>query len=215
MFRIVSIIAFLVTFLGIALHHIAFLSGLSEHRWGPLEILKKLVYLLTLLFLEQRLSLLGKLKKLVYLLTLLCFLILAVTGFYPAIVLGEELSGYLSVLHVTAGGVFAACLALLALMWAHQHRFNENDWPWLISLVRHDARGMFLPERSGLLRKICFWLIVILALPIMLSIVLSMFGLFGTAGPYFLADTHRYCALLFAMVAIVHIYLLVRRTNYE
>ena len=215
MFRIVSIVAFLVTFLGIALHHTAFLSGLSEYRWSPLEILKKLVYLLTLLFLKQRLSLLGKLKKLVYLLTLLCFLILVVTGFYPAIVLGEELSGYLSVLHITAGGVFAACLALLALMWAHQRRFNENDWPWLVNLVRHDARGMFLPERSGLLRKICFWLIVILALPVMLSIVLSMFPLFGTAGQHFFVTTHRYSALVFALVAIVHIYLLIRRTDYE
>jgi len=206
MFRIVSIIVFLVTFAGIAVRHIALPSGPVEHR-RRVGILKKLVYLLTLLFLEQRLSLLGKLKKLLYLLALFCFVVLAVTGFYPALVLGKELSGYLLMVHVTAGGVFAFCLAILALSWAHQYRFNENDWPWLQSLIRREARKKFLPETSDLVRKAAFWLIVLLALPVLLSTALSMFALFGTAGQHFLADTHRYSALAFALAAIVHTYL--------
>jgi len=210
MFRIVSIIAFLVTFAGITVHRIAFPSGPGEHR-RRVGILKKLVYLLTLLFLEQRLSLLGKSKKLLYLLAVVCFLVLGVAGFYPALVLGEELSGYLLMIHVTAGGVFAVCLAILALTSAHHYRFNENDWPWLGSLVRREARtNKFIPDNSELLRKAAFWLLVIAALPLMLSVVLSMFPIFGTAGQYFLADTHRYATLVFALVAIVHTYLIIQ-----
>jgi cytochrome b561 len=78
----------------------------------------------------------------------------------------------------------------LALMWAENRRFNKNDWPYL--------------------QKICFWLIIILAIPLILSIVLSMFPLFGTKGQEFLLDTHRYCALLLALVAIVYTYLIIR-----
>jgi cytochrome b subunit of formate dehydrogenase len=207
MFRTVSIIGFLVTFAAIALHHIASPSGLRGQWWRPINILKKLVYLLTLLFLEQRLSLLGKLKKLIYLLALLCFIVLAITGFYPAIVLGRHLSGYWLMLHVTFGGVFAACLAVLVLTWAHRYRFSEDDWPWLQSLVRRQAKNNFLPESSDLARKLAFWLVALLALPVMLSVVLSMFPLFGTQGQRLLAETHRYSALLFALVAIVHTYL--------
>jgi cytochrome b subunit of formate dehydrogenase len=210
MFRTVSIIGFLVTFAAIASHHIASTLGLRRQWWRPINILKKLVYLLTLLFLEQRLSLLGKLKKLIYLLALLCFIVLAITGFYPAIVLGRHLSGYLLMLHVTFGGVFAACLAVLVLTWAYRYRFSEDDWPWLQSLVRREAKNKFLPESSDLVRKLAFWLVALLALPVMLSVVLSMFPLFGTAGQHLLANTHRYTALVFALVVIVYTYLIVR-----
>ena len=209
MFRIVSIIGFLVTFAGIAVHHTGFPSGSREHQWRAVDVLRKLVYLLMLLFLERRLSLLGRLKKLLYLLALLCFVVLAVTGFYPVLVPGKELSAYLPIVHVAAGGVFAVCLAVLALSWAHQYRFNENDWPWLQSLIRRQTRQKFLPESSDLVHKAAFWLIVLLGLPVFLSIGLSMFALFGIVVQHYLVDTHRYTALLFALAAIVHTYLIV------
>jgi hypothetical protein len=49
-----------------------------------------------------------------------------------------------------------------------------------------------------------------LALPVILSVVLSMFPLFGTDGQEFLLNLHRYSALLLALVAIVHTYLIIR-----
>jgi len=48
-----------------------------------------------------------------------------------------------------------------------------------------------------------------LALPVILSIVLSMFPLFGTDGQEFLLQLHRYSALLFALVAIMYTYLVI------
>jgi cytochrome b subunit of formate dehydrogenase len=210
MFRTVSIVVFLITIGAVGLHYlIAWLR--SPKKGGAACIARGLVYLLTLLFLPQQLTLLGKFKKLVYLLAMLCVVVLAVTGFYPVLILGEHISGYLLMVHVTAGGVFAACLVLLAFTFAHSHCFNDKDWPWLTSLVRRQMqKSGLLPGNSDLVRKVCFWLLIILALPLMLSVVLSMFPLFGTAEQLLLADTHRYSTLAFAAVAIIHTYLIVR-----
>ncbi len=209
MFRIVSITGFAITFVGIAFHCVFFRPKLDdlfdkERRLRILDGLRVLVYLLTLLLPEQRFGILGVLRKLVYFVALLCFVVLAVNGFYPSVVLGEPISGYWLMLQVTAGGVFAACLAALAVMWAHRCRFDKSDWQRLRRLVWREAS-----ESSELGQKICFWLIIFLALPVILSIVLSMFPLFGTDGQEFLLQLHRYSALLFALVVIVHTYLII------
>ena len=219
MFRIVSITGFAITFVGIAFHCVFFRPKLDdlfdkERRLRILDGLRVLVYLLTLLLPEQRFGILGVLRKLVYFVALLCFVVLAVNGFYPSAVLGEPISGYYLMLQVTTGGVFAACLAVLAVMWAHRCRFNKSDWQQLQHLIRRKASESSelgqKPPSSALFAKICFWLIVLLALPVILSIVLSMFPLFGTDGQEFLLQLHRYSALLFALVAIVHTYLIIR-----
>ncbi|MBA7714943.1 hypothetical protein ES703_123976 [subsurface metagenome] len=219
MFRIVSIIGFVVTFVGIAVCCIAF-PCCKECGWRPGQILRRLVHLFTLLFVEQKLSLLGIFKKLVYLLALLCFCVLAVNGFFAAVVLGKSVSGYWIMLQTTAGGVFAVCVAILAVMWACRHRFNQSDWPGLqrilerITLAKRAGEEPLNRSQAnrvpGLGQKITFWLLVVLALPLILSMVSSMFTLFGTHWQELLLELHRYSALLFAMAAIMHIYLVIR-----
>jgi len=168
-----------------------------------------------LLFVEQKLSLLGIFKKLVYLVALLCFVILAVNGFFAAVVLEKSISGYWIMLQTTAGAVFAVCVAILAVMWARRHRFNEGDWPGLQRILERITLAKNAGEeplnRSGCLgQKITFWLLVVLALPLILSMVSSMFPLFGTHWQELLLEVHRYSALLFVLAAIVHIYLVIR-----
>ncbi len=174
-----------------------------------------MVHLFTLLFIEQKLSLVEVLRKLVYLLALLCFVVLAVNGFYAALVLGKSISGYWIMLQTTAGGVFAVCLAVLAVMWASRCRFTHSDWPWFERIVQRVTLVKSTGEEtqhksSGLGQKMTFWLIIILALPLILSIILSMFTLFGTHWQELLLGIHRYTALVFALVGIVHIYLVIR-----
>jgi len=214
MFRMISIIGFVVTFVGIAVCCIAF-PCCKECGARPGQILRRLVHLFTLLLLEQKLSLLGVFKKLVYLVALLCFCVLAVNGFFAAVVLEKSISGYWIMLQTTAGGVFAVCVAILAVMWARRHRFNESDWPGL----QHILERITLAKRAGeeplnksgrLGQKITFWLLVVLALPLILSMVSSMFPLFGTHWQELLLELHRYSALLFVLAAIVHIYLVIR-----
>jgi cytochrome b subunit of formate dehydrogenase len=210
MFRTLSIIVFLVPFAGIVLRQIALVYRSAGYPWRYDDVLKKLTYLLTLLLLQQRPSLLGRLKKLAYVLACICFLVLAFTGFYPPLVLGRHLSGHFPMVHVTVGGVFAVCLAILVLSWAHQHRFNESDLHKLQNFVRRKPDEDLAAWKFCVGQKTAFWLIALLALPLMLSIVLSMFPLFGMEGQHFLAEVHRYSALAFASVGIVHTYLTVQ-----
>ena len=238
MYQTISITTVAVTFVGIALHCIAFPFG-KERKFRPVKnlvdfltlvfieqklsfegVLRKLVYLFMLLFIKQKLSLVGVLRKLVYLLALLCFVVLAVTGFYPTIVLGEHISGYLVMVHATFSPIFAICLAVLAVMWARICRFNQSDWPWFgrivqrVTLVKSAAEETHF-ESSSIGQKISFWLIIILALPLILSIILSMYPLFGTYWQELLLGIHRYTALVFALVWIVHTYLLIRTKMQE
>jgi hypothetical protein len=181
----ISIIGFAAVFLGIGVCCAAF-PCCKECRWTPLAILKRTAHLFTM----QRLSPVGIIRRLVYLLALLCFLILVITSFYPVVVLKESIHGYWLILHAVFAPVFVICLSVLAIMWAGNCSFNKNDW--------------------SPMQKICFWLIIILAPLTILSIVLSMFSLFGTKGQEFLLQVHRYSALLLALIVIVHTYLIIR-----
>jgi cytochrome b subunit of formate dehydrogenase len=209
MYRAISIIAFLFTLGGMGLYCI--IRPCKECWRHPL---KKLVQLFTLLFIEQKLSPAEVFRKLVYLLALLCFVILAITGFYPTLVLGEHISGYLLMIHATFAPIFAITLAILAVMWSGHCRFAAGDWPWFGKLVQSVTLVKSTEQETkgeGCLgQKITFWLIIFLALPLILSIVLSMFPYFRTYWQELLLDIHRYTALLFALTAIVHTYLLVR-----
>jgi len=209
MYRTISIVAFLITLGGIGLNCII---RPCKACWR--HPVKKLVQLFTLLFIEQKLSPAEVLRKLVYLLTLLCFVILAITGFYPTLVLGEHISGYLLMIHATFAPIFAICLAILAVMWSGHCRFTGNDWPWFQRIVQRVTLAKSADEgtqcQSSLGQRITFWLIIFLALPLILSIVLSMFPYFGTYWQGLLLCVHRYTALAFALAAIAHTYLLIR-----
>ena len=216
MFRIIASTGFVVVFAGIACHFLLSLPKRDDlfgkdRRCKFLDILRIPIYALTLLLVEQKLSLIGRLRKLVYLLALLAFVVLVLNGFYPSLILGKSISGYWIMLQTTAGGVFTVCIAILAVLWAHNCRFDKNYWPWLTRLLQHQpADTTAAPQKYELCQKICFWLIIFLALPLILSIVLSMFPLFGTDGQKCLLQLHRYSALSLALIAIIHTYLLIR-----
>jgi cytochrome b subunit of formate dehydrogenase len=157
---------------------------------------------------KSKASLVGILRMLVYLGALLCLAVLAVTGFYPVLVWGEHISGYLVMVHATFAPVFAVCLAVMAVLWASNCRFSRGDWPWFDRLVQRVSlvqnAGGQRAGKSGLWRKIFFWLTIFLALPLGLSIVLSMFPLFGTHVQELLLSMHRCTAIVFGPVAAIH-----------
>jgi len=172
-----------------------------------LDPLRLVVFFITLLFVEQKWSLIGTLRKLVFLLALLCFVVLAVTGFVPRVVFGEAISGYWLMVHATAAPVFAACVAVLAVLWADKNRFDKSYWSWLNKIVRHQPRNAAAPEKYELKLKICFWAILVLSLPVIGSAVLSMFSLLGTHWQELCLQLHRYSTLLLSLFAIAYLYL--------
>ena len=161
-------------------------------------------------------NLLGVLKKLVYIVAAFCFVVLGLTGFYPWLVKGEHISGYLMMIHATFAPVFAVCLAVLAVMVADNYRLARTDCPvvekllgWLRVRKSTGDQTAACACHGTLGRKVTFWLIVILALPLILSIIASMFPLFGTHWQEILLATHRWTAVAFAVVVIVHTFLTV------
>jgi cytochrome b subunit of formate dehydrogenase len=216
MFQTVAILALLVTLVGIIIHWFAFPVA-AECRQGARGAGTGLVHLFSLLLIEQTNSLLGALKKLCYLVAMVCFIVLAITGFWPLLVRGEHISGWLMMIHATFAPIFAICLAIITMTWAGGYRFEKDDCPWLWRLLRR-ATNLRIPiaDQEGpckgevTLKKIVFWAIVALSLPLILSIILSMFPLFGTHMQEFLLALHRWTAVAFAVAVLIHTYLAVR-----
>jgi cytochrome b subunit of formate dehydrogenase len=209
MFQTVADIALVMTFLGIAAHWVLVPAG------GPRNVVQGGVHVFSLLLIEQRSSLLGALKKLVYLLSLVCFVVLAITGFWPLLVRGEHIWGYLMMIHATFAPVFALCLAVLAITWAGSYRFTDEDCPCLRRLLRRTTRLCVPAEEKACscstdVHKATFWLLMFLSLPLILSIIVSMFHILGTDWQHRTMAIHRWTGLVFAMVAIIHTYLAIR-----
>lgn len=209
MFQVVSILALALTVVGIAVHWVLTPAN------GSRCVIRGAVHAFSLLLIEQKSSLLGALKKLCYLVTAVCFVVLAITGFWPVLVRGEHISGFLMYIHATFAPIFALCMAILAVTWAGGHRFTADDCPWLSRLLRRFTRLQVAPDHrpwrcSLVLYKATFWLVLFLMLPLILSIVVSMFHILGTPWQTFTLALHRWTSVVFAIVVIIHTYLAVR-----
>ncbi len=211
MFSPIAIAGFVVVVAGIIVHWLFARPRLNDIFGADrsaryLDLLRIIVLPITLLFVPQKLRPAGVLRKLVFLLALLCFLVLAVTGFVPKLILGKTIFGYWLMVHATAAPVFIACVAVLAVMSAQENRLDKSYWPWLNTVLRRRPENAALPEQHELIRRLCFWVILFLSLPVTLSAVLAMFPLYGTGWQEFLAQTHRYCTLGLALIAIIYLY---------
>jgi cytochrome b subunit of formate dehydrogenase len=211
-FRTVAITAFIAAIAAILLHFIVskpkFDAVFGKDRAiRILDPLRLLVFFITLLFVEQKWSLVGALRKLVFLLAMLCFVVLVVTGFVPVILLGKSIGGWWLMIHATAAPVFAACIAVLAVLWADKNRLDKNYWPWLNWILHRQPKSAVPPQKYELWLRVCFWVILALSLPVILTAVLSMFPLFGTHWQEILLQLHRYSTLLLSLFAICYLYL--------
>jgi len=181
----------------VLLHALIFPCG-SGPRLSAMGLIRRGVHLFTMLFLEQQLTWIGRIRKLVYLLAMLAVLVLILTGFGP-VVFGSRIAGWLLMIHATFAGVFVFCMAFLAVTWANA---------FICKAGSHTAGCGCSAEAC--LRRAGFWMMLLLTLPISLTMVLSMYPIFGTHGQDMLLWIHRYCTLCFVMVAIAQTYLAIR-----
>ena len=130
-----------------------------------------------------------------YVLTLVCFAAMLITGFVPKVIFGESLSGYMLMVHASCAPVFACSLAAAVLLWVHRYRFARTDL--------HPFKGL------AIIPRICFWIILTVSVPLMLSILLGMFPIFGTEGQHCLIYLHLLSATILTAVAVVHSLLLI------
>lgn len=115
---------------------------------------------------------------------LLCAALLALTGIGTFVLTGgEPMTGWILMIHASVAPPFAICITLLAVVWADRCRFAQDQ------------------ETSfGLVGKLLYWAMVILALVVILSAVFPMTPIFGTHGQELLDKTHRYSSMLITVV---------------
>lgn len=147
---------------------------------------------------------LRALMRFFYLATLFSVLILAVTGFVP-VIFGQAVVNFALILHLVLAPLFAIGITALALFWAQRHRFNEQDWKQMQQELKGGPRRAALAQ-PNVWQKACFWLSVLLAVPVIVSTVLMMSPLYGTAGQEWLLHLHGYAGMLLLIVAVLHAY---------
>jgi len=129
------------------------------------------------------------------------FGVLAVTGFLPVLG-GEDLTGWLLVVHVAFGGVFSVAGALAVLRWAEDCRFEAHDRCCCRRLGGEDRPA----DRFDAEQKAFFWIAATAGLAAVTSMMASMVNGFGSEGIELLAEVHRYSALLMLTAGIGHLY---------
>ena len=159
--------------------------------------LKNSISRLKLLKTQNSLANLTLLKRMIYLFTLFLFFILALSAFIPLILFGDSLSGIFLLIHVSVAPLFSIFLAILIILFAHSNQFSKYD------LDNSKNNGIFIFNQMGYI-KITFWLIVFFSIPTMISVILSMFPLFGTEGQLYLLEIHRYSTLIVLILVILH-----------
>ena len=136
---------------------------------------------------QIRAARLGWFPGLVAFVTLLCFLLLAATGLFGAFVVGR-LTGWLLMLHVSAGGAFAVGMALLAVFRSESFAF---DVP-------------FAADQVGTGRKILFWLLAACSVVLMITPALMMLPPFGVHGQELLLLSHRWMGVAATLVGLLN-----------
>ena len=122
-----------------------------------------------------------KIRQLILGVGLFSFAVLFLTGFGP-VMTGSHFSGYWLMAHMIFTPVFIGSVALVAVLDAERYRSS-----------------------------VLFWFLLLMALPLALSMVLSMFPVFGTEGLELLLKVHRICALVFSLVLFGEIFRRIRK----
>lgn len=147
--------------------------------------------------------LVGLVKKLAIIFGVLSALVLIGTGFANRLVFDGMIEGYVLMLHATAAPVFMACVAAIAVLFAGSAGLSRADCGILSMIVGEKVQDEKI--ETCICKRIGFWVILILTVPVILSIILSMLPIFGTHMQEVLFEIHRWCALLLAMTIIVEV----------
>lgn len=131
--------------------------------------------------------------------------VLAYSAYTGALSAGKHLTGANLITHATAAPVFVVSLIFTVLSWAHRNRFQEADW----RRIRYPVSTHNGPRSSYavIVRKIAFWILLVLSIPAALSVILSMFPLLTPEQQEVLLIWHRQTTLGVFLTGITFLYL--------
>lgn len=126
-------------------------------------------------------------------------LLLIVSGFAPVVFLGHHLSGFLLLVHLFAAPVFGLSAAFLALLWAQRQQLSADE------LFPKGKKRRSENMRLQFWQRLYFWAMLLCSIPLIFSILISMYPLLGTNGQAAMLDVHRYSSLIITLLAFGHL----------
>ena len=144
-------------------------------------------------------------EKSMSVLTVTCIILLTLTGFLPVIVFGKAISGVGLILHLIAAPIFAIGLAIKFIFMAEGSKFSKADLKYLQTKLGNKSKRNKVDNRTW--SKISFWLLLIAALVVIVSIATTMYPISGTHVQKILISLHGYSALIFIIIFCFHAYL--------
>lgn len=145
---------------------------------------------------EKSVSVFQKTKNTVAYICALLFLLLFLTSFLP-VAFGFHMTGILMMIHVQAALLISILIVLFVFLHSNENQLSLEELSQLYQEIKSKKS-----LDSLLMLKALYWVIVALILPVMLSIILMLYPLFGTEGLEFLADVHRWSVLLLTICVI-------------
>ena len=202
MFQTISWALFVIIFLGILVHMTVDLvkGNLKPKSFNKLHKFWWCGW-------SKNLSCLSKIKRILVVISIISLLVMFLTAFSGRLASDQLMSGYILMIHVGTAPLFILCVVMLLIMWGYQCRLNDKEWAQFLDLLRFKTTSS---EKSLLIIKLTYWISMVLSLPVSLSMLISMFTLFGTHGQEVLFSIHQYASLALVSSSMVHVYLLLR-----
>jgi hypothetical protein len=130
-------------------------------------------------------------ERLMYLVFVIAVALMAVSSL-GMLLIGDRMTRWMLILHMSVAPLFAIVLTALALLWAEQNALER------------DAAG--LADRFYPGEKFTFWLVVLAGLTTIATAMLGMMSWFGSDAQQTLLNVHRYSALSLLIATVYHAY---------
>ena len=202
MFQAISWALFVIIFLGVLIHMTVDLVGgkIRSKKSGELHRFWWCGW-------RKGLTCFSKFKRVALIVAVICLIVMFFTAFSGRLAADQLMTGYVLMIHVGTAPVFILCLLFLIVSWGYQCRLTDAEWKELLNRLKFKSAS---PKGSLLVIKLTFWLAMLLSVPVSLSMLASMFTIFGTHGQEVLFNIHQYTSLALVASAVIHIYLLLR-----
>ena len=156
---------------------------------------------------RKELTFFSKLKRIAGIVAVVCLIVMFFTAFTGRLVSDQLMTGYVLMIHVGTAPVFIISLLFLIVSWGYQCRLTDLEWKEFLGRLKFKSTNT---KNSLLTIKLTFWLAMVLSVPVSLSMLASMFTIFGTHGQEVLFSIHQYTSLALVSSAFIHLYLLLR-----
>ncbi len=128
----------------------------------------------------------------------LSFCFLAASGFLFSLLSSQRMYGFILLLHVTVGGLFAVCLSLATILRARHYRLDTES-------IKRDKDAQ-APGKKGSSQiswpTLFFWVCVASGFCLIISALTLMLPYFTVNSQLDLFEVHRYSALVALLSAI-------------